>query len=54
MQLLFGFVGAVNIVALLPVGLILHLTGREPFELPLTGKEWGGVLVNVCSHFYLT
>lgn len=52
MQLFFGFVGAINIVALLPVGLILHLTGGEPLELPSTSKEWGGVLVNVRSRFY--
>ena len=51
MQLFFGFVGAFNIVALFPVGLILHFTGHEPFVLPSAGKAWGAVLVNV-SHFY--
>jgi solute carrier family 35, member F5 len=49
MQLFFGFVGAINIVALLPLVLIMHFTGYEPFEFPSTGKAWGAVLVNVCS-----
>jgi solute carrier family 35 protein F5 len=47
MQLFFGFVGAFNVVALFPVGLILHITGYEPFDLPSSGKSWGAVLVNV-------
>ena len=36
MQLFFGFVGLFNIVGCWPVGLILHLTGAENFELPHT------------------
>ncbi|KAF8527983.1 hypothetical protein BU17DRAFT_38774 [Hysterangium stoloniferum] len=47
MQLFFGFVGAFNIVALIPVGLILHITGYETFALPSTGKEWGAVVLNM-------
>ncbi|TCD69972.1 hypothetical protein EIP91_005561 [Steccherinum ochraceum] len=34
MQLFFGFVGLFNILLTWPIGLVLHLTGAEPFELP--------------------
>ncbi|KAF8496660.1 hypothetical protein JB92DRAFT_2817793 [Gautieria morchelliformis] len=55
MQLFFGFVGAINIVALFPLILIMHFTGYEPFEFPSTGKAWGAVLVNMfitlCSDY---
>lgn len=47
MQLFFGFVGLFNILFLWPLGLILHYTGAEPFELPSGGKAIGGILVNV-------
>ena len=47
MQLFFGFVGLLNILFLWPLGLILHLTGAETFELPSSGKATGGLLVNV-------
>ena len=47
MQLFFGFVGLLNIVFLWPLGLILHFTGAETFELPSSGKATGGLLVNV-------
>jgi len=47
MQLFFGFVGHFNILFLWPLGLILHYTGAEPFELPSGGKAIGGILVNM-------
>ena len=34
MQLFFGFVGLFNILMTWPIGVILHLTGIETFELP--------------------
>ena len=50
MQLFFGFVGLFNIVGCWPVGLILHLTGAEIFELPHTKQAVYGILINVRSH----
>ncbi|KIJ45636.1 hypothetical protein M422DRAFT_67097 [Sphaerobolus stellatus SS14] len=47
MQLFFGFVGAFNIIALVPVGFLLHITGYEPFNLPSTRNEWGAVVINM-------
>ena len=47
MQMFFGFVGLFNILFLWPLGLILHFTGAETFELPNSGKAIGGLLVNV-------
>jgi len=47
MQLFFGFVGAFNIIALVPVGVVLHLTGYERFSLPSNRNEWGAVVLNV-------
>ena len=47
MQLFFGFVGAFNIVAVWPLGVILHLTGIEPFELPQNSRAVWGLLINV-------
>ena len=49
MQLFFGFVGLFNIVGCWPVGLILHLTGAENFELPHTKQAVYGILINVRS-----
>ena len=49
MQLFFGFVGLFNIVGCWPVGLILHLTGAEIFELPHTKQVVYGILINVLS-----
>ena len=49
MQLFFGFVGLFNIVGCWPVGLILHLTGAEIFELPHTKPAMYGILINVRS-----
>jgi solute carrier family 35 protein F5 len=50
MQLFFGFVGLFNILACWPIGIILHLTGVERFELPTTGRAVAGLLVNVSFH----
>jgi len=47
MQMFFGFVGVFNILFMWPLGLILHFTGAETFELPSGGKAIGGLLVNV-------
>ena len=47
MQLFFGFVGLFNIVGCWPVGLILHLTKTEIFELPHTKQAVYGILINV-------
>lgn len=47
MQLFFGFVGLFNIISCWPMGLILHWTGIEPFELPSTRKAVVSLLINV-------
>jgi solute carrier family 35, member F5 len=47
MQLFFGFVGLFTTVACWPLGVILHLTGAEKFELPASGRALGGLLINV-------
>jgi solute carrier family 35 protein F5 len=47
MQLFFGFVGLFNIVACWPIGVILHYTGVERFELPTSGRVVGALLANV-------
>ncbi|EDR15641.1 uncharacterized protein LACBIDRAFT_181179 [Laccaria bicolor S238N-H82] len=47
MQLFFGFVGLFSVVMCWPVGLVLHLTGGETFELPRGGKVLTGVLINM-------
>jgi solute carrier family 35 protein F5 len=49
-QLFFGFVGLFNILACWPIGVILHFTGVERFELPTTGRAVAGLLVNVSFH----
>ncbi|KAL4241717.1 SLC35F solute transporter family protein [Abortiporus biennis] len=46
MQLFFGFVGLFNILATWPIGIILHFTGIERFELPSSGKTITGLLIN--------
>jgi len=50
MQLFFGFVGLFNILACWPIGVILHFTGAERFEVPTTGRAVAGLLVNVSFH----
>lgn len=47
MQFFFGFVGLFNILALWPVGVILHFTGIEPFELPHSRSAIVAIVVNV-------
>ncbi|KDQ19586.1 hypothetical protein BOTBODRAFT_170660 [Botryobasidium botryosum FD-172 SS1] len=47
MQLFFGFVGVFNIIGSWPIGVILHLTGVEPFSLPVGAKTWLGLLLNM-------
>lgn len=49
MQLFFGFVGLFNILACWPIGVILHFTGIERFEVPTAGRAVAGLLVNVSS-----
>lgn len=49
MQLFFGFVGLFNLLFMWPLGLILHFTGAETFELPSSSEALGGLLVNVRS-----
>ena len=52
MQLFFGFVGLFNIVVCWPIGIILHFTGVERFEVPGTSRVVVGLLVNVSSVFF--
>ncbi|KAF8974030.1 hypothetical protein BDZ97DRAFT_1912469 [Flammula alnicola] len=47
MQLFFGFVGLFNILACWPIGLILHFTGGEVFELPPSRKALSAVAINM-------
>ncbi|KAG9126079.1 hypothetical protein FRC07_005004 [Ceratobasidium sp. 392] len=47
MQLFFGFVGIFNVLACWPIGIILHLTGAETFEWPVSRKAWYAVLLNM-------
>lgn len=47
MQLFFGFVGLFNVMSCWPMGVILHFTGVERFELPSTGKAVAAIFINV-------
>ncbi|KAG9015877.1 hypothetical protein FRB90_004337 [Tulasnella sp. 427] len=47
MQLFFGFVGVFNVAGLWPIGVILHFTGIEPFELPKTSEVWTVIAINM-------
>ncbi|KZT05904.1 uncharacterized protein LAESUDRAFT_813148, partial [Laetiporus sulphureus 93-53] len=47
MQLFFGFVGLFNILMCWPVGILLHFTGVERFELPYTSRTVVALLVNM-------
>ncbi|KAN0062960.1 hypothetical protein ACQY0O_004782 [Thecaphora frezii] len=47
MPLMFGIVGAFNIVALWPIGVLLHVTDVETFALPQDALTWLGVVVNM-------
>lgn len=46
MQLFFGLLGLFNILLLWPIGLILHLTGAEIFELPHTKQALLAIITN--------
>jgi solute carrier family 35 protein F5 len=46
MPLFFGFVGAFNVLALWPLGVILHFTGIEPFSLPTRSQTVIGLGIN--------
>jgi len=46
MQLFFGFVGIFNILGTWPIGVVLHLTGIERFELPHTSTAIAAVVIN--------
>ncbi|OCF38737.1 solute carrier family 35, member F5 [Kwoniella heveanensis CBS 569] len=48
MQLMLGFAGLFNTIALIPVFPILHYTGWETFELPPTKEAWIICLINFC------
>lgn len=47
MQLFFGFVGLFNVITLWPIGIILHISGVEPWTLPPSRRAWTVVLLNV-------
>ncbi len=49
MQLFIGFVGLFNIVACLPIGLLLHVIHLERFTIPSSRRAIVGILVNVRS-----
>lgn len=51
MQLFFGFVGIFNVLGLWPIGVILHLTGVETFELPKSSEVWTVIAINVSLPF---
>lgn len=46
MLMVLNIVGAINIVLLWPVGLILHLTDVEPFELPSSRSLILAIFIN--------
>lgn len=48
MPLMFGMVGAINILCLWPLLAILHYTGIESFSLPPSAQIWAGMVVNMC------
>ncbi|WVF65855.1 hypothetical protein IAT40_000592 [Kwoniella sp. CBS 6097] len=48
MQLMLGFAGLFNTIALIPVFPVLHYTGWETFELPPTKEAWIICLINFC------
>ncbi|PPQ70973.1 hypothetical protein CVT26_014239 [Gymnopilus dilepis] len=47
MQLFFGFVGLFNILVCWPMGVILHLTKIEVFELPPSSKALYALLISM-------
>ncbi|TKY88125.1 hypothetical protein EX895_002835 [Sporisorium graminicola] len=51
MPLMFGIVGAINILCLWPMLPLLHFSGIESFSLPPSPQIWAGVVVNMCITF---
>jgi solute carrier family 35, member F5 len=51
MQLFFGFVGLFNILVGCPIGIVLHFTGIERFEVPSSGRVVAGLLVSVSGMY---
>ena len=48
MPLFLGCVGAFNLVAFWPVGLLLHVTGMEPISWPHDTPTTLGIVFNMC------
>lgn len=48
MPLMFGMVGAINIVCLWPMLPLLHFARIESFSLPPSPSIWAGVVLNMC------
>jgi len=53
MQLFFGFVGLLSLVTCWPIGVVLHLTKFEVFELPPSQKAWQAIIINVSCTLFL-
>ncbi|GAA5910794.1 DMT family transporter [Sporobolomyces salmoneus] len=51
MTLFFGFVGLWNILFMWPIGVLLHLTGVERFEVPKGGELWASIMINASITF---
>ncbi|GAA5823899.1 hypothetical protein JCM10212_000720, partial [Sporobolomyces blumeae] len=51
MTLFFGFVGLWNILFMWPVGVVLHWTAVETFEVPKGGPLWASILINASITF---
>ena len=47
MHLFFGFAGLFSILLLWPIGVVLHFTGAETFELPSGARVITGLFVTV-------
>ncbi|KAI9445242.1 hypothetical protein H4582DRAFT_1914228 [Lactarius indigo] len=53
LKLFFGFVGLFNILACWPIGVVLHFTGVERFELPVSGRAGSGFMAITLSSDYI-
>jgi solute carrier family 35 protein F5 len=51
MQLFFGFVGVSTVFTCWPIGILLHLTKVERFEVPTSGMAITTILINVRLDF---
>jgi len=47
MPLFLGFVGAFNLLAFWPIGMLLHFLGIEPLGLPQDSLMLSGLVVNM-------